>query len=562
MALSPSRATPGTQSPLRVLAVTGDMPSHPVAVAKLALCLADAGHHVTIAAPEGEAFRIAEQAVAGSASPISVVPAGQTSTKVQLNVHGSTDVNSWRQMVRQLLHPIPECVADAADMTAPMFEPLLALMRVDPPPDVVVLSHYMWSVAGDAAEVAGIPAVSFVHLPYDPALFLGEESAWRYPSMLPSFPHVAAYPLVPSAGLQGWRQLWWKWVDSKISAAAWARAARRQNALRVSRGLPPTSKGGWAGFLASHPAVVLGGPPFGPPAPVPPLAVVVGAVEPKSVEKLPADLAAWLQENSAGVMFISMGTGMTLNAEEARELAGGLGRRIAGETNQPKLLWALRASEQERLQGVLKEELGAPDEATTPGAISFCGGRVRIESYVPQRAVLNSGQVSVFISHMGFGACTEGVSAGVRFVAYPGGFDQEFNASRAVEAGFAVRAPMGLAGIEGVIREALADMQLAEGARRARCQLNAAGGSRAAVEAVERFAALGREGAQALILPFGGHGHSHQQEGSTGAEATKHVGASSFAAAAAAAAALGIALVLSVLVSASPLGALRSYHLL
>lgn len=496
---------------LHVLMVAGDMPSHPVAVAKLAIHLADSGHKVTFAVPAGQAVDVASKAVQGK--DIAVVSAGHTNTTVQLNVHGSLDATSWASMLHALQNPIPESMADAADLTAPMFEPLLELMRKDSP-DVVVLSHYMWSAAGDAAEAAGIPAVTFVHLPYDPALFLGEEDTWHYPRMLPALPHVAAYPTLPAPGFEGWKQRAWKWLDAKISATAWKHASRRQNAVREARGLRPNNTAGWAGYLATHPAVVLGGPPFGPPAPVPPLAVVVGETEVKSSENLQPEFTDWLNGSGAkGVVYVSMGTGLTLTDAEAREIAGGLGRRLAG-AGGPRLLWALRSSEQEKLQNVIHAELGEP-EILADGTRSFQDDAVRISTYVPQSGVLSSGCVHLFLSHMGFGACTEGVKAGCIFFSYPGGFDQEFNAARAEEAGFALRAPPGLCDLESLARQALSDATLSEQASRAQQQLSLAGGGQAAVQAVEKFAAMGRDDADALVLPMASHQgscrHSRQQ---------------------------------------------------
>merc|ERR1719161_259498 len=116
-----------------------------------------------------------------------------------------------------LKNPVPQGFVSIAHMTAPMYDALLDLMIKEPRPDVVVLSHYMYSAAGDAAEKAGIPAVTFYHLPYDPAIFLGELDAWRYPKMVPTFPHVASYPTVAPGGFKGYLQMAWKWVDAQIS---------------------------------------------------------------------------------------------------------------------------------------------------------------------------------------------------------------------------------------------------------------------------------------------------------------------------------------------------------
>jgi hypothetical protein len=187
---------------LRILMVTGDMPSHPLAVAKFAYRLAGAGHEIIFAAPAGNAFDIAEKAVKGC-DRISVVAVGHCTTQAQPNVHSSCDSYSWRHMVEALREPTPQTFVSVAHMTAPMFDGLLDIMTKEPQPDVVVLSHYMWSAAGDAAEVAGIPAVTFYHLPYDPAVFIGEADAWRYPRMISTFPRVASYPTATPGGLKG-----------------------------------------------------------------------------------------------------------------------------------------------------------------------------------------------------------------------------------------------------------------------------------------------------------------------------------------------------------------------
>jgi hypothetical protein len=217
--------------------------------------------------------------------------------------------------------------------------------------------------------------------------------------------------------------------------------------------------------------------------------------------ELREELKGWLEESGPqGIVFVSMGAGQILRETEVREIAGGLGRNMAGRGG-PKLLWAFRAYQQERLHEVLQDELGTPI-LMADGSSSYLSNNVRIASFVPQAQVLRSGYVSLFLSHMGFGAMTEGVAAGCVFLSHPGGFDQEFNAKRAEEGGFAVRLPLGLLGLERIARKALQDPKLKEEALRAQQQLVSAGGPNAAVEAVEKFAAMGRAGANALVLPF------------------------------------------------------------
>jgi len=224
-------------------------------------------------------------------------------------------------------------------------------------------------------------------------------------------------------------------------------------------------------------------------------------MEGEKLKDMHEDLKAWLEESgSQGIVFVSMGTGLILSEGEVREIAGGLGRNMAGRGG-PKLLWAFRASEQERFHEALRDELGTP-VLMADGSWSYLSNTVRVASFVPQAQVLKSGFVSLFLSHMGFGAMTEGVAAGCIFLSYPGGFDQEYNATRAEEGGFAVRLPVGLVGLERIARRALEDPHLKGQALRAQQQFASAGGPKAAVEAVEKFAAMGRAGADALVLPF------------------------------------------------------------
>ena len=97
--------------------------------------------------------------------------------------------------------------------------------------------------------------------------------------------------------------------------------------------------------------------------------------------------------------------------------------------------------------------------------LEYGNGTLRIESTVPQAEILESGKVDVFISHMGFGGFSEGVRAGVLFIAYPSGCDQWYNAKRAVEAGIALEPGKNMDRLGEAVSEVLCNDEIHERAQ-------------------------------------------------------------------------------------------------
>lgn len=501
-------ATAAAPPALTAVVATVDMPSHVISGTKWSLHLAAAGHDVTLAVPQGASAALAQR-------ELDADPAGAAVT-----VAGTGSLQAWppKELIAALRFlPKPQSWASvraalsqesfltsvfkmANDAHEPMFEPLADLLR-SVRPDVIVADMPLATLAADAAELAGCdaPVVMGVPWPYDTRI--AYESAFDVPGgLVPRqrgfFPHTALYPAQPPPGPAGWAQRAWLWLEAlveqrhidKYNSEYLPMARERHGLPALPDGAPVRTQVPWRG-----PIVSVGGAPLTLPHPAPPRVAVVGAMErpPPPMAAGSEELASWLADPAtldAGVVYVAMGTGMTLHAEEARAIAAELGADLAGARGGPRLLWSLRQSEQEILWPELEAAMG-PAELTPSGAKTFLNGTVRVEAFVPQRSVLAAGAVRLFLSHMGMGSFCEGTVAGVPFLAYPGFSDQFANAQRAVDAGTARVVPPGMSGLGAAAREALAPgSPMAVAAVAARDQLEAAGGGAAAVAHIEAAA--------------------------------------------------------------------------
>jgi MGT family glycosyltransferase len=121
-----------------------------------------------------------------------------------------------------------------------------------------------------------------------------------------------------------------------------------------------------------------------------------------------------------------------------------------------------------------------------PAAVGPVPSNVELHPWVPQFAVL--GRASAFVTHAGMGGCSEGLYQGVPMVAVPQAVDQPGNAAMLESLGVGIAVPPETVTPE-VLREAV--LSLAGSADvAARCaalrdELRAAGGARAAADAIE-----------------------------------------------------------------------------
>uniref|UniRef100_A0A0G4F274 UDP-glycosyltransferases domain-containing protein n=1 Tax=Chromera velia CCMP2878 TaxID=1169474 RepID=A0A0G4F274_9ALVE len=494
--------SPRPSPSLNVLLVTSDLPSHPYAVAKLALLIDGGGHKVTVAAPPGKAAETVRDTVgvgsqetpAAGKAKISVLECGSAFAKEHINVRPVVDPHSWSAFFAGIRNPLPvaEQVNDLCDAQEEMY---VLLKRLIPSFDIVVCIHSICNTVCDAVESLAIqtdsppkPCVILSSLPYDPVTLLGFSRGWALPRTITALPHVATYPssLSVSGGrhtLRGFAtavsQTFWKILDASLMEWAWMWSARRNDERRAYRGLPPRAKG-WVGYMQRYPMLWMGGAPFCPAdLPTPPNVTLVGGLDTGGLRggngwsssssrslELGEDLSEWMYgggEEDRKVLFVCFGTGTTLTPAEGRAVGVELVEALKG--SGASVLWALRKTQAANLKPMLDEALGSPTRESDSKFWEYLGGVLRIEFDVPQIAILHSGRVVLFVSHLGFGSFTEAVGAGVPMLAYPSGLDQWANAERAKEMGVALAAPKGLIGLGPAVLSALKDVELRQRSR-------------------------------------------------------------------------------------------------
>jgi len=457
----------------KILVVTSDLPSHPFACLKLAKVLAGSGHSVTLASPEGPAYDHIRSDIAtwSSTSNLSVVTmsVGQVATKVHVNVRPVINPLSYTALINGILHPFPmaqhiETMMDEQDDMYHNLKPIVGKY------DLVFAIHSVAPTVCDAVESSGtnVPCVVFSSMPYDTSFYLGgkDKDQWRMPRALVALPHVATYsaPIRSKQNIISYlTQLFWMALDAFLVNRAWSLAAKRNDIRRMKRGLPPVGTG-FRYYLQTYPVLSFGGiqPFIASGERIADNVTVVGSIDtirtPSGIE---AELnnskseafAKWFNSSTDndGIVFASFGTGTQLSVKEVSNIA----KLAASLQGRHRLLLALRPGEQSRLRPIIEDAVGCKPSSVGSGYVEYLDGAFRIDSNIPQAAVLESGKVVAFVSHMGFGGFCETVRAGVPIIAYPSGCDQWYNAERAVEAGIALRPGVNMDGIETAVQNVL-----------------------------------------------------------------------------------------------------------
>ena len=153
--------------------------------------------------------------------------------------------------------------------------------------------------------------------------------------------------------------------------------------------------------------------------PVPSNVLLVGPIFPREIEPLSDSLQCWLDESGAGggALYVSFGTLAYLS----RQTLSSLFKALVDIDIQ--ILLSLR-------EGLRADVGGLPQN-------------FRVESYVPQRAVLAHPAVRAFISHGGINSVMESLYFGKPMLCTPVNGDQPYNAARIVDSGAGLKLPLG-----------------------------------------------------------------------------------------------------------------------
>ena len=229
------------------------------------------------------------------------------------------------------------------------------------------------------------------------------------------------------------------------------------------------------------------------PCPRSPLLHFVGPSPPAAFPPLGPDLASWLDARRAAgtrVVYVAFGTMHTFKAEGVAKLCSEL-TRVQQEPGQDSIafLWSLPADQ----QGFLPPEVVAAAAAAAEDSATATEARWRIESFVPQWAVLAHEAVQVYVTHNGANSTYEALLNEVPMVCVPTGKDQPANAARVKASGTGVVVPGGPAGpVAAALREVLADLPaFVKRIGTVRRALATQGGATRAADVIEHVAACG-----------------------------------------------------------------------
>lgn len=187
-----------------------------------------------------------------------------------------------------------------------------------------------------------------------------------------------------------------------------------------------------------------------------------GPIVPEVVAPPAGALGEWLAGVSARpVVYVSFGTMVRLNRRQAGLLLAALGRL------EVAVLWSLPASQRDSLAG-----LSVPPH-------------VRIESHVPQLAVLAAQEVQLVVTHGGSGTVQEALLFGKPLLCVPCFWDQFYNSSVVARLGVGAELSWSLlsAGkLARSVQELLADSRYRFAARGAAAELREQRGGESVVE--------------------------------------------------------------------------------
>ena len=155
---------------------------------------------------------------------------------------------------------------------------------------------------------------------------------------------------------------------------------------------------------------------------------LVGYIPPdNSHGELSEDYLTFLKEDSLPVIYISFGTVVKLNEDQLSAMY----QQVTVQSGF-KVILSLRIEQQQRLM----ESLGLSDLDELNSGIPK---HVKLVKFAPQRELLQTEEVKLFVSHAGFSSVMESISSSTPIILFPVMADQSYNSNIMEEIGCAVQ---------------------------------------------------------------------------------------------------------------------------
>jgi len=329
-----------------------------------------------------------------------------------------------------------------------------------------VLVHVASFGAAPVVQASGIPYVSYIAIPPVPAMFVRDtDEVCRFPNLL-SPPRVDELKSSLMARVVNHMQC-------RLLQGYLVVADHELGALFETKGVPVPKGGVLRSFSDVDNGIIFGGPPLSLQVPLGSGVHLVGSVEQAQPHTIPSEMLSWLdaaRDAGASILYISLGTKYEFTQTTCFQLVTVLHQMI--KKLGVRILWSLRASQQEKLATLL------PSQQET----------ILIETFTPQPEVLRHSGVKIFLSHCGWGGVTDSVFAGVPVLGYPGMAEQFVNARSLEQAGAGIMLNGDFSNLLESTQALLGDPKYAAASKAAGEALRSYGGLARAVEVVEAAA--------------------------------------------------------------------------
>jgi UDP:flavonoid glycosyltransferase YjiC (YdhE family) len=288
------------------------------------------------------------------------------------------------------------------------------------------------------------------------------------------FPNPLSMLSLRDPSQRGWAERL-KAVGGNAAEAVLARVlCLLRNRERSARGLARLPEQDiYPALESTRPFVVTTGFGYEYPHSASPLVHFVGPCAPPRYPPLSAELSAWIDAQSLPLLYIAFGSEHTFTPTSIAPLLSAVDALL---NKHCAVLWSLAQAQHALL----------PAELT-------CRQGLRVDSWLPQFAVLHHPSTAAFVSHCGANSTSEALLAAVPIVCCPGYADQPANAARIVSAGVGVRPSGGGVGpglLEAVIT-VLGDATYRERSVTLRERLLSQGGAARAADAIEVISTVG-----------------------------------------------------------------------
>jgi MGT family glycosyltransferase len=331
-----------------------------------------------------------------------------------------------------------------AVLSEPLFEAITGHYKVTDILPSVIITDFFATAAKDAGDALGVPVVDVYPNPMGLGPGLLNPKQRGVSQKFREFSHIV-----------------------KEALGARLALALRNRERRLRNLSPMLEQDVWPCHTMKRPTIDMWGLGYEYAFIQSPLLTFVGPSEPPCFPPIAGDLETWFAEQTRPIVYVAFGTMHEFTESSCKNLL----EQLECLTDAA-VLWSLPTDQQKNLDGMTIA--------------------VRLESFVPQYAVLKHPKVATFVTHCGSNSVSEAILAEVPLVCCPMKADQPSNAARIQSAGIGIVAHGGVRGVGSAVRAMLDDLGThSKHIQKVKGMLLSNGGARRGADVIEVVAKFG-----------------------------------------------------------------------